>query len=89
MDDAFGVRGFESVGDLDGQGEQFVYFEGLAAQHLTESLAFEELHDDEVLALVLLDGVNGADIGVIEGGGGASFALEAFEELGILSHGLR
>jgi hypothetical protein len=25
---------------------------------------------------------------VIEGGGGASFALEAFEELGILGHGL-
>lgn len=42
-----------------------------------------------MLALVLFDGVNGADIGVVKGRGGASFALEAFEELRILGHGLR
>ena len=44
-----------------------------------ERLAVDQLHDDEVPALVLLDGVNGADAWMVERGGGASLALEALE----------
>ncbi len=86
VNDALGVSGFEGVGDLDGHGEELVHGKRLAIHDLTESLALKKFHDEEVLALVLLDGVDGADVGVIEGGGGAGFALEAFDKLRILGH---
>ena len=40
------------------------------------------LHDDEGLTFVLINLVNGADVGMIQGGGSASFPLKAL-------HGLR
>src|SRR5208337_5385476 len=71
VDDAFGVGGFEGVGDLGGYGEQFVHGKSDAAQLLRECLSFEKFHHQKILPVHLLDGVNGADVGVIEGGGGA------------------
>ena len=47
------------VGEL----EQRVDLERLPADALRERLALEQLHDDEVLAFVLLDAVDGADAG--------------------------
>ena len=52
--------------------------------HLRERLPFEQLHDDEVLPLVLLDGVNRADVGMVQRRGGASLALEALERRRVL-----
>jgi len=42
-----------------------------------ECLAFEELHDHEGPAIFLADVVNGADVGMVQGGGRLSFPPEA------------
>ena len=78
MDNTLGMGGFQSVRDLDGEGKQFVDFECLLANHHRERFAFQQLHHDEVLSLVLLDGVDRADVGVIESRGGPGFPLETF-----------
>ena len=46
--------------------------------------AIETFHGDEGLAMLIVDFVNGADVGMVEGGGGLGFALEAAEGLRIL-----
>ncbi len=86
MDDPLGVGRFERVGDLDGQRQQLVHFHGLPGHLLRQGLALEQLHDNEVPALVLLNRVNGADVGMIERGSGARLALEALQQLAVLGH---
>ncbi len=84
--DAPGMRRLEGVGDLDAHGEQVLQVECRTPRHhLCERLAFEELHDDEVLPLVLLDGVNRADSGMVQRRGGTRLALEALERRSVLS----
>ena len=51
--------------------------------------AFQKLHGQEGMALVLADFVKGADVGMIEGGRGAGFALEAFQGHAVAGHLLR
>ena len=46
-------------------------------------MAVEKFHGDEGAAFGFADVVDGADVGVIEGGGGLGFALEAGERLRI------
>ena len=84
MDDAAGVRRIERVGDLDAEREQFLHRHGLAADFLLQRHAVEELHGDEGLAVVLADVVDGADIRMIEGGGGLGLAQETGPRLGVL-----
>src|SRR6201999_2271931 len=47
--------------------------------------AVEKFHGDEGATIVGADVVDGADVWVIESGGGAGFALKAIESLRILS----
>jgi len=88
MNNTFGVSGLEGVGSLDSNGQQFFDGEGMVGHGLTEGLSFEQLHDEEVLSAQLLDGVNGADVGVIQGRGGASLALETLDGLAVLGQGV-
>ena len=48
-------------------------------------VSFEELHRDEGLPVILIDVVDGADVGMVQRGGGPSFAPEAFQRLRIVS----
>ena len=83
--DAPGMRRLEGVGDLDAHGEQVLQVERRTPRHhLRERLAFEELHDDEVLPLVLLDRVNRADSRMVQRGGGTRLALETLERRRVL-----
>ena len=79
----------EGIGDLDAEVEDLGQVHGLAPDLLGEGLAPQQLHDDEVLALVLLDGVHGADARVVQGRGRAGLALEPLEDRGIALHLLR
>ena len=89
VNDAFGVRGFERVGDLDAEIEKLLGLERAAFDAMLERFAFEQLHGDERLAIVLANFVNRADVRMIQAGGGARFALESLEGLLILGHCLR
>lgn len=71
VDDAFFVGGIEGVEDLGGDGESFVDRQGAG-----KGRAVDVLHDEIVRA----DVVEGADVGVVEGGNGAGFGVEAVGE---------
>ena len=53
---------------------------------MLEGGAFQELHHDVGLALLLTDIVNGADVGMVQGRGGLSFPLETSQGLRIARH---
>src|SRR5205085_4925024 len=86
MNDAFGMSGVEGIGDLDGPVFENNYAHGLAAEAMVKRLTFEQLHSNEPLAILLADIEEGANIGMIERRGGASFALKTLERLGIAGH---
>jgi len=53
-----------------------------------ERAAFHKFHDDKRVAGILADFVNGADVGMIQGGGGACFALKTPQSQGVAADGL-
>src|SRR5207245_815016 len=67
--------------------EKQVQLERTAGNALAERLALEKLHSDEGAMIVLADFIDGADVGMVEGGSGAGFALEALEGLAIVGEG--
>jgi len=81
VDDAAGVRGVETVGDLDAEIEHAVERQRSARDLLLQRVAVEQLHHDELLALVLADVVNRADVRVVERRGHARLASEPIERL--------
>ena len=84
MDDAFGVSGVKALGNLHGEVEELFEWKRLAGDQVLEGLALEALHGDEGDVFVFADFVDGADVGMVEGGGGAGFAAEALQSDGIL-----
>src|SRR5580700_2969528 len=71
VDDAFGMSGVEGVGELDADVEQAIERKRTAGQFLAEALALQQLHRNKGLASVVFDRVDGADVGMIQGRGGA------------------
>ena len=86
VDDAFGVGRVEAIGNFDGDVEELGNFDGPALDAVLKSLPFEKFHGDEGAAFEFANIVNGADVGVIEGGSGAGFAMEALDGLGIIGN---
>ena len=89
MHNSFGVRRLQRIGDLNRHGQQFFHAKRLARHQLPKRLPFQQLHDDEVLAAVLFDRVDGADVGMIQRRSGARLALKAFDQLIVLRHRFR
>src|SRR5262249_45060491 len=79
VDDAVGVDGGQGLGDLAGQAEGRLRGAeaALGAEPGGERLPLDEGHDDVGDAVLLADVVDGADVGVADGGGGAGLAEEA------------
>ena len=84
MHDAFVVRDIQRVGNLDSDVEDLVQRKRVAVDLLAETFAFQQLHGDEVLPVALLDGVNRADVGMVQPGRGASFLLETLQSEAVL-----
>ena len=78
------VRHLECVRDLYREVQEVFEADGLALDALLQGCAFQALHDDEQPFLVFTDVVNGADVGMIQGGCGAGFALKTLSRLRIL-----
>jgi hypothetical protein len=77
VNNAAGVRGVESVRDLDTQRQEILQLHRAVANDVLERGAFEEFHHYVGFAILLTDIVDGADVGVIQGGSGLRFPLEA------------
>ena len=69
-------------------GAQQVHRPGLL-DDLLQAGAVHVFHDQEVQVLVLVDVVGADDVGMVEGGDGAGFAVEALERGGVLGLGGR
>jgi len=82
MDDSFVVGSLESSGDLHPQFKHLLDRQRLAIHVLLERLAFEQLHDEELLPLVFSHVVNGADVRIVQRGCGVCLALEALLRTG-------
>ncbi len=78
VDDSAAVSGVERVGDLDRDVDRSIDIERLLLYDMSQRVALEQLHDDELPPGVLADVVHGADVRVVEGRGGARLALEPF-----------
>ena len=73
------MGGIKRVGDLHSDIEDFIHAHGFAADLLPQIFALQQLHDEERLALVFFDLVDGANVGMIQQRGGAGLALEALQ----------
>jgi hypothetical protein len=88
VDDAFGVGGVESVGNLDSKGEQRLQIHRTVADQVLQRLTVEKLHGDERLAIFLTNVVDRADIGMVQGGSCLGLTPETFQSLAVLGHAL-
>ena len=81
MHDLFRMCGIERVGHFDGQREQGLGVHGLARDAMLQRHPVQKLHGDKRLAVLLANVVNGADVGMIQGGCRLGFALETGQGL--------
>ncbi len=77
VDYGFRMSGIQGVGHLIAIFGDPLDVQRLARNAVFEGEPLENFHDDEVLAFVLVHVVDGADVRMVEGRGGAGFALEA------------
>ncbi len=84
MNDAFGVRRIQGIGNLDAQVQQLIRSYGAVLDSVLQGLPFQVLHDDEGLAFVIADVVDGADVGMIECRGRSGLPLETIQCLFVL-----
>jgi len=84
MNDAFGMGGIQSVGQFGAKLGDLLGGKGLARDTMGERHASEQLHGDEGLTLVFVHFEDGADVGVVQGRGGARFPSETTECLGMV-----
>ena len=89
MNNAFGVSCVQSVCDFDGQRENFLGFQWATRDLMLQSQSVQVLHDDEGLALMLTNLVNGANVGVIERGCRLRLPLKACQCLRIVGYIVR
>src|SRR5271157_3752165 len=82
--DAFAVRHVERIADLDTDIDDLVQRKRVPVDLLVQALAFQQLHGDEALAVAFLDSIDGADVGMVQGRGGARLLLEALQGVGVL-----
>jgi hypothetical protein len=73
----------QCISQVDGFVQELRHRQRLAGNILAEGLAFQQLHHQERLVLVLANLMDGADIRMVDSGGGAGFALESFQRLRI------
>ena len=90
VNDACAVRRIQRVGDFDAERQHRVHVQtAMAGDALLQRAALQILHGDEGAAVLLADVMNGADVGMIQGGRGSSLALEPAQRLPVASQVVR
>ena len=89
MNDAFRMRGVESVSGLDAGFEQGIEPDGPAGDAMLQRRALQQFHGDVTAALIFADFKDGANIGMAEGGGGTCFAQETVQRQLVLRNFVR
>ena len=84
MDDALRVRRLERIGHLDAELHERPDLHRPRGEPHRKGFAVDELHHDERLPFVLLDGVHGADAGMAQGRSGPRLALEPLQHRRVL-----
>jgi hypothetical protein len=83
MNDAPGVGGFESSGDINGNVKETVRVKRPVVKKMLKRDAIQKFHGDKSVAFVLADVMDGTDVRTVEGGIGLCFALESSKGLRI------
>ena len=86
MDDPLLVSFFEGLSDLSSDLEGFVDGNRAARHSLREILTFNQLQNEEGLAVRVVESVDRSDSRMVQGGEEGGLALEAGEALGVLSY---
>ena len=85
MDDAFGVGSVKGISNFDPEAKQDFRFQRPRGKPVFQGRTFQVLHDDEGLVILFTDVINGANVGMVEGGGCLRFTAKAAQGLGIAS----
>ena len=86
---AVAVGVVERVGDLNGVLQHLVQRQRALLQPVRQRFAFQVLHHQVVDSVLLADVVQRADVGMIQAGDGARFALEALARVRPIERGAR
>src|ERR1700733_2853633 len=89
MDDAFVMRGSQTLRDLRGIFHSASRGQSAIVHFYAEGMSFEKFGDEVGRAVVFADVVDGEDVWMIQRGYGASFLLEATEAVGIFRESFR
>ena len=81
VNDSLGVRRIQCVRDLDSQLQHLLQRQRLAGNAVLQGLSVEKLHRNEGLAFLFADFIDGANVGVVQGGSSLRLALEAGQRL--------
>src|SRR5271165_114908 len=79
MNDARLMGGVQRIRDVNRQSQQQFRLHRTATDAMLQRHAIEELHRNERSAVLLIDVVDRADVGMVQRRGGASFAPEALK----------
>ena len=83
VNNSLDVRSDQGVSNLHAHLQDLLHRHGVSGDVLLQALALELLHNDEGVAVVVLDAVNRADVGMIQKRGGPGFTRETLERFGI------
>ena len=84
--DSGGMRRIECIRNFDPQPQNLVNFHRAPADPVFQGHPFEKLHRDEGMAILFANIVDGADVGMIESGGGLGLTSKSRQRLCISSH---
>src|SRR6266849_1139520 len=86
MNDTLRVSRVQSVGDLDPERQHYLHVQGPTGDAVLQGHSVEKLHRDECFAVLVVNFVNRADVGMVQGRGGLGFALKAAECLRVFGY---
>ncbi len=79
VNDAFPMSRVQTFCNLHGERDQFFGRQGPAQNAIAQGSALQSLHHNEVLAILLPNLVDGANVGMIQGGSRPRLALKTFQ----------